>query len=119
MLTSRVQQKNIVLAAPEFYCPNCHTHRSYEVKGISEVNLVCVIPMFETIDRTHVIECQSCKNGFDPDVLSPRSQSLFRLVATTRNQLLTGTSPGSLKVRMMSDGFREEFIDKLIGLAQN
>jgi hypothetical protein len=119
MLTSRLQQKDTGSAAQEFYCPNCHTRRSYEWKGILDVHMVCVIPLFETKDLTQVIECQSCKNGFDPEILQPGNQSLFRLVATTRNQLLNGTSPGSLKVRMMSDGLKEELIDQLIGLAQN
>lgn len=81
--------------------------------------MVCVIPLFETNERTQVIECQSCKNSFDSGILKPGNQSLFKLVAATRTKLLTGMSPGSLKVRMMSDGLREEFIDKLIGLAQN
>jgi hypothetical protein len=86
---------------------------------VSEVNIVCVIPLFHSKNHTQVIECQICKNGFDPEILYPRNQSLFRLVATLRTQLLTGTTPGSLKVRLMSDGLKEDFVDKLIGLALN
>jgi hypothetical protein len=119
MLTSPLQQKDKVLAAQEFYCPNCHTHRSYEVKRVSEVNIVCVIPLFHSKNPAQVIECQICKNGFDPEILHPRNQSLFRLVATIRTQLLTGTTPGSLKVRLMSDGLQEDFVETLIGLALN
>ena len=40
-------------------------------------------------------------------------------VATIRNQMLTGTSPGSLKVRLMSDGLKEEIVERLIMLALN
>jgi hypothetical protein len=119
MLTSRIRQREIVLTAPEFYCPNCHTHKYYEVKLVSDVSIVCAIPLFETNNHTHLVECQTCKNGFDPEILKPNNQSLFKLVAATRSQLLNCTSPGSLKVRLMSDGLGEEFVNKLISLAQN
>ena len=119
MLTSRLIQKEIAFAVPEFYCPNCHTRRSYEVKPFWEVNMVYVVPLFGTDNLTHLIECQSCKNGFDPEIMKPSNQTLFRLVATTRSQILTGTSPGSLKVRLMSDGLKEEVVDLLIMLALN
>lgn len=104
MLTWHVRQKDLILSVPEFYCPNCYGRRTFELKPASDVNIVCVIPLFGTRELTHVAECQSCKNGFDPEILTPSNQSLFRLVAQTRNQLLNGTPPGSLKVRLMSDG---------------
>ena len=119
MLTSSLQEKDIILAAPEFYCPNCHTYRAYEEKQVSEVNMICLIPLFHSQDIAHVVECQVCKNGFDPEILRPCYQSLFKLVAAARTQLLNGTTPGSLKVKLMSDGLTEDFVDKLIGLALN
>jgi hypothetical protein len=119
MLTSRLRQKDFAQALPEFYCPNCQTHRSYLVKPIADVNIVCLIPLFHSKDNTQVVECQVCKNGFDPEILSLSNRSLFKLVAATRTQLLSGTTPGSLKVRLMSDGLNEDFVDKIIGLALN
>ena len=119
MLAWSVKPKDFILSTPEFYCPNCHARRIYELKPASEVDFICVIPLFGTGDFTHVAECQACKNGFDPEVVKPSNQSLFRLVAQTRNELFTGMSPGSLKVRLMSDGLKEEVVDKLIMLALN
>jgi hypothetical protein len=81
--------------------------------------MVCVIPLYHSGGSAQVIECTVCKNGFDPAILHPSNKFLFKLVAAARSQLLTGTSPGSLKVQLMSDGLKEEFIDRLIGLALN
>jgi hypothetical protein len=117
MLSSSLKHQQPNLSAAEFYCPSCHTRRSYEVKQAAEVDLVCVLPFFHPTDNAQVLECQICKNGFDVAILHPSNQSLFKLVAAARAQLLTGTSPGSLKVRLISDGLKEEFIDKLISLA--
>ena len=119
MLASSLKLHQLELTVAEFYCPNCHTRRPYEVKPVTEVHIVCAIPLFGTDKLTHAVECQSCKNGFDPEILKPGNQSLFRLVAAARNQILTGISPGSLKVRLMSDGLKEELVDKIIMLALN
>ncbi len=119
MLTLSLKEKVIELAAPEFYCPNCHLRRPYEIKRASEAHMIYAILFFEAQDLTQVVECQVCKNGFDPEILKPSHQSLFKLVAATRRQLLDGTSPGSLKVKLMSDGLKEDFINQLISLAQN
>ena len=73
MLTSRIRQQEIVLTALEFYCPNCHSHKYYEVKLFAEVNMVCVIPLFEAKDRTHLVECQTCKNAFDLEIIQPNN----------------------------------------------
>jgi hypothetical protein len=119
MLTPGSQLKETVQAGPEFYCPNCHANRPYKVKQVTDARIVCVIPIYHANQNDQVLECQVCKNGFEPAILDPSNKFLFKLVAATRAQLLTGTSPGSLKVRLMSDGLKEEFIDRLIGLAQN
>ena len=116
MLTSsQHQQQN--LSAREFYCPNCHAKRPYKLKPASEVNLVCVLPLYHPTDNARVMECQICKNGFDVAIMHPSNKFLFELVAATRAQLLTGTTPGSFKVKLMSDGLKEEFVDRLISLA--
>jgi hypothetical protein len=113
------RQKEFAPETSEFYCPNCQTQRLYVIKPIVDVSMVCVIPLFHSKDNTQAVECQVCKNGFDPEILSPSNRSLFRLVAVTRSQILNGITPGSIKVRLMSDGLKEGFVDKIIGLALN
>lgn len=116
-LNSETQEQKI--SVPEFYCPNCHTSRPYKLKKASEVEIICVLPLYHAEVTAQVMECQVCKNGFYTVITHPSNKMLFKLVAAARSQLLTGTSPGSLKVELMSDGLKEEFIDRLITLAQN
>ena len=106
------------LFASEFFCPHCHTYTRYQIKPISDALMFYTIPVFDTNNLTHVVECRVCKNGFELDILKTSNQSLFKLIAATKKQLLDGTSPGSLKIRLMSDGLKEEFVNKLIALAQ-
>ena len=77
------------------------------------------IPLLEVDEPDHVIECQICKNAFDPEILTRHIQSLFRLAGTTKNQLDQGISAGFLKRQLMSDGMQEGFADNLITLAQH
>ena len=77
------------------------------------------IQIFEPSKLDEFVVCQVCKNGFDPNILKPSNQSLFRLVGATRYELLHRTSPGALKLRLMSDGLNEVVVDKLIALAQS
>jgi hypothetical protein len=76
------------------------------------------IPFFETHEADHVIECQICQYVFDPEVLDRNIQGLLKLVNAAKVQLNRGISPGSLKLRLMSDGLNEISVDKLLTLAQ-
>jgi hypothetical protein len=46
-------------------------------------------------------------------------QILFKLVSAAKYQLDQGTSPGYLKLQLISDGLKEGFADRLITLAQH
>jgi hypothetical protein len=77
------------------------------------------IPFMDTDEPGHVVECQFCRKAFDPEILTRTVQSLFRLAGTAKHQLDTGTSPGFLKLQLMSDGLEESFAERLISLAQH
>ena len=117
MLIQTSTTKEVVLLQPHFYCPKCHSQRPYEVKPASIDFTFCYIPIFEAKDIDNFIVCQVCKKGFDPLILKPSNKSLFRLVATTRYELMHSSSPGAVKLKLISDGLKEEFINKLIMLA--
>ena len=119
MLANNSIETEMKPTTPAFYCPNCHDSRPYKIKPRSEVEFICVIPIYHAGETSRVVQCQVCKNGFDSAIFHPSNKFLFKLVAAARNQLLTGTSPGSMKVKLMSDGLKEEFINKLISLALN
>jgi len=77
------------------------------------------IPFLESNEPSHVVECQVCKNAFDPEILKRNLQTLFKLVGTAKYKLDQDISPGYLKLQPISDGLQESFADKLITLAQH
>ena len=101
----------------EFFCPHCFVIRPYNLKPMSLDITFYPIPILESNEVNHVIECQVCKNAFDPEILRRNIQSLFRLVGAAKYQLDLGISPGFLKLQLISDGLQESVADNLINLA--
>ena len=111
--------KSRKLFASEFFCPNCLVTRPYDIKPMSGDIILYPIPFMEANEPGHVIECRSCGNAFNPEILMRNVQSLFRLAGTAKFQLDKGISPGFLKLQLMSDGLDESFAAKLVSLAQH
>lgn len=106
------------LFVSEFFCPHCFGMRSYDIKPMSKAIIFCPIPFLEANEPSHVIECQTCNNAFDPEILTRYIQSLFRLAGAAKYQLDQGISPGFLKLQLISDGLQESYADNLIAIAQ-
>src|SRR5215216_2852208 len=107
------------LFVSEFFCPHCFVIRPYCLKPMSKELRFKPIPFLETSATSDVVECQVCKNAFDPEILKRNIQSLFKLAGTAKYQLDHGLSPGFLKLQLMSDGLQEGFAEELITLAQH
>ncbi|MGZ9223343.1 MAG: hypothetical protein ACXW4Q_14640 [Anaerolineales bacterium] len=103
----------------EFFCPNCFVPRPYDIRPVSKNSTFYPIPFSESNKPSHVVECQFCKNAYDPNILKRNIQILFKLVSAAKYQLDQGTSPGYLKLQLISDGLKEGFADRLITLAQH
>jgi hypothetical protein len=101
-----------------FYCPRCDSRRRYTVKPASVDFTFYFIPLFEVRDIPYFVVCQACKNGFDPEILKPKNQTLFKLVGATKYELRQ-LSAEALKSKLLGEGLKEPLIDKLITLAQN
>lgn len=101
-----------------FYCPRCDGQRPFNVRKAGIDFTFYYISIFEREHVEKFVVCQACKKGFDPKVLEPGSQTLFKMVRATKKELLKSSSLGTLKQKLMSDGLEEELIDKLILLAQ-
>lgn len=101
-----------------FYCPRCNGHRPFNIRSAAVNFTFYYISLFEPEQLEKFVVCQACKKGFDPKILEPSNQSLFKLVGATKRELMKSVSPVSLKLKLMNDGLKEEFIDKLILLAQ-
>jgi len=106
------------LFVSEFFCPHCFVIRPYALKPMSKELTFYPIPFLETREAFDVVECQECKNVFDPEVLKRNIQSLLKLAGTAKYQLDQGIAPGFLKLQLISDGLQESFADQLITLAQ-
>ena len=117
ILNSVYKGKNLFVS--EFLCPNCLVVRSYDIKPMSKEITFYSIPLLEESIPAHVIECQVCKNAFNPEVLQRNIQSMLRLAGAAKHKLDQGISPGYLKLQLISDGLKESFADKLISLAKH
>ena len=106
------------LFVSEFFCLHCFGVRCYNLKPFSKEMIIYPIPFLEENEPRHVIECQICKNVFDPEVLNRNIQSLLKLASKAKYQLDWGVSPAFLKLQLVSEGLQESFAEKLIMLAQ-
>jgi hypothetical protein len=107
------------LFTSEFFCPHCFVIRPYDLKPMSKEITFYPIPFLEANEPSHVVECQVCKNAFDPEVLKRSIQSLFRLAGAAKYQLNQGMSPEFLKLQLTRHGLKESFAENLITLAQH
>jgi hypothetical protein len=104
----------------QFYCPKCFTKRPYRIKPVSVKTRFYFISWFGDADQQlhHVVECQACKKGFEPKILSPSNQNYIKLACAARRQMLHGSSLESLKQELERAGVKEEVASRLILLAQ-
>ena len=112
------KEEKEILFQELFFCPKCDTQRPYEVRSASVDFTFYFIPLFEKRNVDHFVVCQVCKKGFDPKILALGHQSLFKLVWAKKCELLH-FSPEALKSKLAGKGLKEEFINKLMTLAQN
>src|SRR5258705_6849675 len=95
----------------EFFCPHCFVIRPYHLKPMSREITFHSIEFLETNEPSHVVECEVCKNAFDPEILTRNIQGLFKLAGVAKSQMNHGISPAYLKLQLMSDGLQESFAD--------
>jgi zinc-ribbon family len=107
------------LSQGQFFCPKCNVLRPYQQTPVPKMFTFYFIPLFETKNLGEAVECQVCKNGFDPKVLEPAHQGMFKLAAATRYELLHGTSPDEARGRLEAVGLQDEMVDAILGMAQN
>lgn len=119
MLIWESKGKEKELSQGQFFCPKCNVLRPYQQKRVSKMFTPYFIPLFETKNLGEAVECQVCKGGFDPKVLEPAYQSMFKLAAATRYELLHGASPDEARWRLEAVGLQDEMVDAILGMAQN
>ena len=113
---SRGREK--ALSQGQFFCPKCNDLRPYIQKKVSKMFTLYFVPLFETKNLGEFVECQVCKSGFDPKILEPSNQGLFKIVAAARYELLHGTSPADVKTKLIEMGASEEGANNILSMAQ-
>src|SRR5215217_4668903 len=107
------------LSRGQFFCPKCGDERLYIQKKVSKMFTLYFIPLFVTKNLGEFVECQVCGSGFEPEILEPVKQTMFKLVIASRHELLHGGSPASVKAKLMEMGAPEDAANKIIAMAQS
>jgi len=98
----------------QFFCPKCNNIRHYKLIRVSKYFTLYFIPLFKTKTLGEYVECQTCKNGYEPKVLEPSSQEMLKMVAITKYSLLRGTPLDDVKSRLIGAGATGETVDLII-----
>lgn len=56
----------------EFFCPVCQVRREYRRKKMRKFITLYFIPVIPSGKKTDYIQCGTCGNAFDPEVLNMR-----------------------------------------------
>ena len=118
MIIWGIKGRQKVLDKGTFFCPNCNQTRPYELKRAGNYFSLFFIPLIRIQKLGEYVECQVCKNRFDPKVLGTASQGTLQLVASTRYALLHGTHPEAARQQLIAKGLDPHSADRVIEMAQ-
>jgi hypothetical protein len=93
-----------LISEGKFFCPKCNSVRRYKQKRVS----------MYTKPTGEFVECQVCKNRFEPKILEPGSQHMLKMVAITKYSLLRGVPLNDIKSRLMGAGTKSETVEAII-----
>jgi hypothetical protein len=112
----KVREKEI--AQGQFLCPRCYDLRPYKCKKISKYFMLYFIPLFETEKLGRVAECQVCQSTFDANILEPKNQAMFKVLATARYDLRQGTPQSETKSKLLAMGLEDNIADVVLKIVQ-
>ncbi len=101
-----------------FFCPRCNQNRRYKLKRDGYYFSIFFVPLLRLKKLGEYVECQVCKNTYEPQVLASSSQDTLKLVASTRYALLHGTHPTEARSLLMDRGADAGTADRIIEMAQ-
>ena len=113
---SKVKQKE--LEEGSFFCPHCGKETCYKLKHLSKYFTLYSIPLFKTKDVGNFVECQLCRDVFNPQFLDPERQGLFKAAGATKDLLLQGNTPEEVKANYIAMGMKEEYADTVVAMAE-
>jgi hypothetical protein len=65
-----------------------------------------------------VAECQDCHTRFDANILEPKNQVMFKVLAAARSDLRRGMSPAETKSKLLAMGLGDDVADVVLKLVQ-
>lgn len=78
----------------QFYCPRCQTQRAYERKHAKRYFALYFVPLIPMGDLGEFVECQSCHQAFNTDVLDLKPSNspvgAVELLNSVKTRLLGG-----------------------------
>ena len=97
-----------------FFCLKCNNIRHYTQTRTSRYLSLFFILLFKTETLYEIVECQDCKNGYDPKILEPGSQQMLKMEAITKYSLHRGTPPDEVKSQLIEAGANAETAEVII-----
>jgi zinc-ribbon family len=100
--------RQMKLGSGEFNCPRCGQKRSYHHMRSTLYFTLYFIPLFRMRNLGEYIECQTCKQGFQMEILQYEPPTRAQLLtAQTREDLEAGLPIHMAKKKLLSGGMSE------------
>lgn len=112
---TRVRHKT--LSTGQFYCPQCKTQRSYELRRARNYFALYFIPIIPMNTVGEYVTCQTCGTNFKPDVLQmvpPPANPMDRITLEARADLDSGTPIEFARQKLINTGLKMDLVDQTI-----
>jgi uncharacterized Zn finger protein (UPF0148 family) len=105
------------LSSGQFYCPQCRTRRTYELRLARDYFTLYFIPIFPVHSRGQVVTCTTCGTNFTKEALAtpePVNNPLERMAREARADLDRGTPIEFARQKLINIGLARELVDRTI-----
>jgi zinc-ribbon family len=110
--------RQMKLGSGEFNCPRCQAKRSYHHMRSTLYFTLYFIPLFRMRNLGEYTECQTCKQGFQMEILhyEPPTQTEL-MMASVQQELEAGLPLHMAHKKLVSNGVSETDAKQVIELA--
>ena len=112
--------RHTILSTGQFYCPQCKTHRSYELRRARNYFALYFIPIFPLNTVGEYVRCTTCSTNFQPDVLKmpePPATPLDRMALEARADMDSGTPIEFVRQKLINTGLKLDLAQQTIEAA--
>jgi hypothetical protein len=105
------------LSTGQFYCPQCRTRRTYELRLARDYFTLYFIPIFPIHKRGEIVTCTTCGTNFQKEVLAtpaPASTPLDRMAQQARADMDSGTPIEFVRQKLINTGLARDLADQTI-----